>query len=59
MCATDGRLLTAFLEPRGKNGPIILHGAFTQLYVDLTAEGQEPFVCNMGTYTILRAGDMA
>jgi len=57
MRATDRRLLTAFLPPKGKHGPCVLHGAFTQLFYNLTAAGQEPFVLNLGTYTVLRDTD--
>jgi len=57
MRATDRRLLTAYLAPSSQCGPCVLHGAFTQLYCNLTAKGQEPFVLNLGTYTVLRGND--
>lgn len=57
MRASDRRLLTAYCPPQRQAGPIVLHGAFTQLYCDLTAKGQSAFVTNLGTYTVLRGGD--
>ena len=60
MRATDKRLLTAYLAGSGggSHGPIVLHGAYTQLWLNLTAQGQEVFITNLGTYTVLRAEDM-
>ena len=58
MRATDKRLLTAYLPQSGKAGPAILHGAFTQLYPGSSPPGQESFVTNMGTYTVLRGEDV-
>ena len=60
MRASDRRLLTAYLEPRkGKHGPVVVHGAYTQLMPECNKgePGQEPFVRNLGTYTVLRDGD--
>jgi hypothetical protein len=58
MRATDKRLLTAYLEPCDAHGPVVLHGAFTQLFCKITeAEGQADFIRNLGTYTVLRNGD--
>jgi hypothetical protein len=59
MRASDKRLLTAYHAPEEGKGPVVLHGAFTQLYCNMTAKGQGPFVTNLGTYTVLRGGDTA
>ena len=64
MRATDKRLLTAYFEdPAGDRGPMVLHGAFTQLFTNLIqqagAVGQDVFIRNLGTYTALRSGDIS
>ena len=57
MRASDKRLLTAYLPP-SRTGAVVLHGAFTQLFCSLGSQGQEIFVTNLGTYTVLRMDDV-